>query len=475
MVVTDQLSAAPKTIPDTPSLSELRDRFRGRVFLYGDPEYDRARSLWNAMIDRRPALIAQVASTEDVVEAVRFARVRDLPLSIRGGGHNIAGLAVADAGLMIDFSEMKDIRVDVVSRRVRVQPGAVWGDADRATQPAGLAVPAGIISTTGVAGLTLGGGFGWLTRKWGHTSDHLRSVEIVTADGQVRRASEQENPDLFWALRGGGGNFGVVTEFEFEARELGPMVTAGLILYPMDRASEVISFFREFTATAPEELTCLLVLRIAPPAPFLPESVHGKPVAGIASCYAGPVDDGMRILEPLKAFGEPLVDSIKPKRFTEHQTFLDSGQPHGRHYYWKSEYLPGVPADLGDVMIDHTSRFTSPHSSMLAMHLGGATKRVSPDAGAVSHRGADYVVAIQAAWDDPATSDRHIRWARDFHAEVQPYSTGGVYVNFLTEEEGADRIQQAYEPHIFQRLAEVKAKYDPSNFFRLNKNVPPAR
>jgi FAD/FMN-containing dehydrogenase len=473
--VTDQLDAATKIMPDTPNLNELQARLRGMVLLPGDPDYDRARALWNAMIDRRPALIAQVASTEDVIEAVRFAAKRDLPLSIRGGGHNIAGLAVADNGLMIDFSQMKDVQLDVASRRVRVQPGAVWGEVDRATQPYGLAVPCGIISTTGVAGLTLGGGFGWLTRKWGHTADHLRSVEIVTADGQVRRASESEQPDLFWALRGGGGNFGVVTEFEFEARELGPTVTAGLILYPMDRASEVISFFREFTATAPEELTCLLVLRIAPPAPFLPESVHGKPVAGIAACYAGPVEEGMRILEPLKAFGEPLVDSIKPKPFTEHQTFLDSGQPHGRHYYWKSEYLPAVTADLGEVMIDHCSRFTSPHSSMLSMNLGGATKRVSSEAGAVSHRNADYIVAIQASWEDPATSDRHIQWARDFHAQVQPYSTGGVYVNFLTEEEGADRIQQAYEPHIFRRLAGVKATYDPTNFFRLNKNVPPAR
>jgi FAD/FMN-containing dehydrogenase len=426
------------------------------------------------MIDRRPALIAQCLNTNDVRESINFARDHGLRLSIRGGGHNIAGMAVCDGGLMIDFSLMKNVEVDEASRRVRVQPGAVWGEVDQKTQAYGLAVPSGIISTTGVAGLTLGGGFGWLTRKHGHTADHLRSVTIVTADGNMRSASETEHSDLFWGLRGGGGNFGVVTEFEFEAREIGPTVAAGLILYPMDDAPDVIRFFREYTESAPEELTCLLVLRIAPPAPFLPESVHGKPVVGIAALYAGAPEEGAHVLAPLKSFGSPLADTISPKPYTTHQSFLDSGQPHGRHYYWKSEYLSAVSPDLGEVMIEHARRFTSPHSSMLAMHLGGATKRVSPNAGAVSHRDADYVVAIQGAWDEPETSDQHIGWARDFHAAIRPYSTGGVYVNFLTDDEGADRVRQAYEPDIYARLAQVKSAYDPMNLFRLNKNIAPS-
>ncbi len=452
----------------------LRQHSNADVVQSGDPRYDEARSLWNGMIDRHPALIARCRSANDVSLAVQAAKSSGLPLSIRGGGHNIAGMAVCDDGLMIDCSLMKNIQVDESSRTVRVQPGAVWGDVDQVTQPYGLAVPSGIISTTGVAGLTLGGGFGWLTRKWGHTADHLKSVEIVTADGQIRRASENENADLFWAIRGGGGNFGVVTEFEFEAREIGPTVAAGLVMHPMERAADVIRFFREFTESAPEEVTALLVLRIAPPAPFLPEEVHGKPVAGIVAFYAGEPDDGMNALAPVKAFGEPLADTIGPKDYITHQSFLDSGQPRGRNYYWKSEYVARVDDELGSIMLDHCSRFTSPHSSMLCMHLGGATKRVSVEKGAISHRDAEYVIAMQGAWDEPVGSDEHIQWARDFHADIRPYSTGGVYVNFLTEEEGADRIQAAYEPEIYRRLAQAKASWDPENLFRLNKNIAPA-
>ena len=455
------------------ALESLRVGVRGNVLTAGDPGYDEARSVWNAMIDRRPAVIVQPRETNDISTAVNVAREHGLSLSIKGGGHNIAGMAVCEGGLMIDCSLMRSVNVDPASRRVRVGPGAVWGDVDHVTQPYGLAVPSGIISTTGVAGLTLGGGFGWTTRKWGHTAEHLRQVEIVTADGEIRRASEQENPDLFWAVQGGGGNFGVVTEFEFEARQLDPTVTAGLILYPMDDAPEVIRFFREFTESAPVELTCLLVLRIAPPAPFLPEEVHGKPVAGVAAMYAGDPDEGERALAPLKAFGNPLADTIAKKEYVTHQSFLDSGQPHGRRYYWKSEYLPAVPEELGRIMIDHCNRFTSPHSSMLAMHLGGNAKQSAAGDGAVSHKSAEYVVAIQGAWDDPETDDQHIGWARQFHAAVRPFSTGGTYVNFLTEEEGSERIHEAYEPEIYRQLARIKAAYDPGNLFRHNKNIKP--
>lgn len=448
---------------------------QGNVLTPGDAGYDEARSVWNAMIDRCPAIIVQPKETNDIRAAVNVARDHALPLSIKGGGHNIAGMAVCDDGLMIDCSLMRSVNVDPSTRRVRVGPGAVWGDVDQVTQPYGMVVPSGIISTTGVAGLTLGGGFGWTTRKWGHTADHLRQVEIVTADGEIRTANAQENADLFWAIQGGGGNFGVVSEFEFEARELDPTVTAGLILYPMDDAPEVVRFFREFTESAPEELTCLLVLRIAPPAPFLPEEVHGKPVAGIAAMFAGDPVEGERVLAPLKAFGNPLADSITKKEYVTHQSFLDSGQPHGRRYYWKSEYLPAVPAELGQIMIDQCSKFTSPHSSMLAMHLGGNAKQAASGEGAVSHKSADYVVAIQGAWDDPETDDQHIGWARQFHAAVRPFSTGGTYVNFLTEEEGVERIHDAYEPGIYQQLARIKADYDPDNLFRHNKNITPAQ
>jgi FAD/FMN-containing dehydrogenase len=466
--------SATGTRLDRVEIESLKSGLSGNVLVRGDPGYDEARSVWNAMIDRHPAVIVQPRDAADVAAAVNAARESGLPLSVRGGGHNIAGMAVSQDGLMIDCSLMKSVTVDQDTRRVRVQPGAVWGDVDQVTQPYGLAVPSGIISTTGVAGLTLGGGFGWTTRKFGHTADHVRSVEIVTADGQIRRASEEEHADLFWAIRGGSGNYGIVTEFEFEARELGPTITGGLILYPMDDAPEVIRFFREFSSSGPEELTCLLVLRIAPPAPFLPEEVHGKPVSGIAAMYAGDPEEGERVLAPLKAFGNPLADTIGQKPYVTHQSFLDSGQPHGRRYYWKSEYLPDVPEALGQIMIDNCRNFTSPHSSMLAMRLGGATKRMSKENGAVSHRAADFIVAIQSAWEDPETDDQHIQWAREFHAAVRPFSTGGTYVNFLTEEESGDRIQDAYEPEIYQRLARVKAVYDPTNLFRHNKNIVPA-
>jgi FAD/FMN-containing dehydrogenase len=466
------MTSTPKFRTD---LVRLRATLSGSLLTPEDEGYDQARSVWNGMIDRRPAYVVQPVSADDVVAGLRFAREMNLPISIRGGGHNIAGMAVCDGGVMIDFSRMHRVTVQPDTRRVVVQPGAVWADVDEVTQPHGLAVPSGIISSTGVAGLTLGGGFGWTTRAWGHTSDHLRSVEIVTADGEIRRASEDEHADLFWAIRGGGGNFGIVTEFEFEARQLGPEVAGGLVLHSMADAPDVIRFFREFTETAPDEVTALLVLRIAPPAPFLPEAVHGKPVAGIAAMYAGDPEDGMRALAPVKEFGNPLADAITQKAYTAHQSFLDSGQPHGRRYYWKSEYVPAIAPELGNAMISHCSRFPTPFSSMLAMHLGGATTRTSPDAGAVSHRDAGYVVAIQAAWENPADDSANISWARQFHADLRPWSSGGTYVNFLTEEEHGARIQQAYEPEIYQKLARIKATYDPENIFRQNKNIQPAQ
>jgi FAD/FMN-containing dehydrogenase len=448
-------------------------RLRGELLRSGDPGYDEARAIWNAMIDRRPGLILRCADEADVVEAVRFAAAHDLLFSIRGGGHNIAGTAVADGGLMIDLSALKEVLIDPVSRTVRAQPGIVLGDLDRAAQAHGLVVPAGAISTTGLAGLTLGGGFGWLTRSMGFTSDHLRSVRIVTADGSLRTASAAEHPDLFWAVRGGGGNFGAVTAFEFSALPLGPTVVAGLVLYPIDQAPAAIRHFRDVTAAAPEELTALLFLRTAPAAPFLPPAVHGTPVVGIAVCYAGPVEAGERAVAPLKAFGAPLADTIKPKPFAEHQTLFDSGQPHGRRYYWKSEYLSAIGDELSAALVEHCGRFTSPFSSLLLMHLGGAGRRAETGATAVGFRDAEYIVNVQASWEDPTADDRHVGWARAFDAALRPFSIG-TYVNFLTDDEVRDAARQVYDPTTYARLAEVKRRYDPDNRFRLNKNVAPA-
>ena len=448
------LDGTDTAIP-APALEGLAARLRGAVLRPGDAGYDEARAVWNATIDRRPALVVRCAGAADVIDAVNFARDHGLLLSVRGGGHNIAGTAVCDGGLMIDLSPLKGIHVDPAAQTVRVQPGAAWGDVDRETQVFGLAVPSGIVSTTGVAGLTLGGGFGWLTRKHGFTCDSLLSVDIVTADGALRSASAGENPDLFWGVRGGGGNFGVVTSFEFRAHPVGPRVVAGMVLHPMERAPEVLGFFRELTAGAPEEL-------------------HGAPVAAIAVCHAGPIEDGERAVGPLKAFGPPLVDLIGPKPFAAHQTMLDAAQPPGRHYYWKSEYLPDLGPEAATVLIDHAGRITSPQSAVMVMHLGGAAARVPRDATAAANRDAEYVLNVAGSWLDARESDRHIGWVQGLWRAMRPLSTGGTYVNFLTGDAEPDRVRAAYGPATYDRLAALKARYDPTNLFRLNQNIRPA-
>ena len=458
---------------DETALETFRARLRGPLLRSGDQGYDEARTLWNAMIDRHPSCILRCTGAADVIAAVGFAREHDILLAVRGGGHNIAGTAICDGGMVIDLSLMKGVRVELGSQTVQVQPGCAWGDVDHETQPFGFAVPSGIVSTTGVSGLTLGGGFGWLTRKYGYTCDNLLSVDIVTADGRFLRASEQENQDLFWGVRGGGGNFGVVTSFQFRMRALGPTVMAGMVLHPIDRAREVIDFYRELTSTAPDELSSLLIIRIAPPAPFLPKEVHGKPVAGIAVCYAGPAEEGVEAVRPLKEFGSPLVDLIGPKPFSAHQTMLDAAQPPGRHYYWKSEYLHSIEDGARDVMLANTGEFPSPESALLTMHLGGAMSRVKEEDMAVGHRDVSYIVNIAASCVDPAKTQGCVSWAREFWSAVRPYSTGGVYVNFLTEDEGQDRVTAAYGPKKYDRLVALKNKYDPSNLFRLNQNIRP--
>ena len=465
---------APAAVPDRQGLNAFAAGLDCPAYWPGEAGYGEATRIWNAMIERRPALVVRPGDPGEVARCIRFARESGLPLSVRGGGHNIAGTALCDGGQTIDLSPRKGVRVDPASGRVHVQPGATWADVDRETQPHGLVVPGGIVSTTGVAGFTLGGGFGWVSRRHGFAADNLVAAEIVTADGAVLRTSAEENPDLFWAIRGGGGNFGIVTSFEFEARPHGPEVVAGLVLHPMSRAEEVLALFREMTGGASDRLTCVLIMRKAPPLPILPKEVHGAPVAGIAVCYSSQVEEGDEAVLPVKRFGEPLADTIGRKPFTAHQQFLDGGQPFGRRYYWKSEYLDALPEAADEAVIRHAGAVTSPHSAVLVMHLGGAAARIPEEATAVGNRRAELVFNIQGSWEDAAEDQRHIAWARDFWSAIRPFSSGGTYVNFLTQDAGEDRVLAAYGPELYARLARVKARYDPENLFRANQNIRPA-
>ncbi len=455
---------------DDAAVQKFQSGLRGRLLRPDDDGYDDTRKVWNGTIDKRPGLIVQCAGLADVIDAVRFAREHDLLVSVRGGGHNVAGNALCDGGMMIDLSPMKGVRVDPVQRNAHAQAGLTLGDLDHETQSFGLAVPAGIVSTTGIAGLTLGGGFGWITRKYGLTCDNLFSADIVTADGEMVTASEEENSDLYWGIRGGGGNFGVVTSFEYQLQPVGPTVLAGLIVYPMEKAPELLRFYRDWAPDTPEELGTIFVLRLAPPAPFLPEEIHGKPIAAVFVCYCGPIDEGERVLQPLRQFGTPVADAIVPKPFTVHQTMLDAMQPSGRNYYWKSDDLPGLNDGAIDTIVAHSEAITSPTTIVAMFQLGGAASRVAEDATAYSHRNAQHALNCNASWDqgDPGP---HIQWARDFSSAMQPYSTG-VYVNFLGDE-GEDRAKAAYGAQKYDRLVALKNRYDPTNFFRLNQNIKP--
>ena len=458
------------------ALEALAARVCGPVLQPGQPDYEAARQVWNATIDRYPAAIARCSGAADVKDCVDFARASETPLSVRGGGHNIAGTAICEDGLVIDLSGLRSVQVDPQRRRVRVAPGATLGDLDRETQAFGLAVPGGIVSTTGIAGVTLAGGFGWLTRKWGYTSDSLLSVDLVTAAGDFVRASRDENADLFWAIRGGGGNFGIVTSFEYQAHPLGPQVMAGIVVHPFSRAHETVELYRQLCETPPDELTCLLLLRKAPPAPFLPAEVHGRPIAAIAACYAGGLAAARKAIRPLKTFGRPLADTIEPKPFCDHQKLLDAAQPKGRRYYWKSDYVGAFPAGLADVLLAAAEGLTSPHSAILVMQLGGAMGRVGEGESAVSHRNARYLVNFSASWEH-TPDEAHVAWARQCLSAMTPFSLGGGYVNFLTADElaaGDTRVRAAYGAAKYARLAVLKARWDPTNLFRHNQNIGPA-
>jgi FAD/FMN-containing dehydrogenase len=466
---------ATRTTSEAPTIDveRLRAGVRGTVILPADPGYDTARRIWNGAIDRRPACIARCTGVADVVAAVGFARERDLPVAVRAGGHGVGGHALCDGGVVIDLSPMKGIRVDPVARTARAEAGVLWGELDRETQLHGLATVGGIVTHTGIAGLTLGGGIGWLMRKHGATVDNLVSADLVTADGEVLTASENENPDLFWAIRGGGGNFGIVTSFEFRLHPVGPIVFAGLVFHPLEDAPEVLRFYRELAAAAPDELTTIVELELAPPLPFLPEDVHGKPIVMVGACYAGPPEDGAEVLRPLKQFGNPIVDLLEPKPYLALQSTFDPLVPHGWHRHWKSVELPPLTDGAIDTLIDHTSRITSPRSYTIILQLGGALGRVPEDATAFSQRDAAHNVVINAVWtEDDQEGDRHTAWAHDFFDAVKPHARDRVYVNFLGDE-GPDRVRQAYGAAKYDRLVEVKRAYDPTNVFRLNQNIEP--
>jgi FAD/FMN-containing dehydrogenase len=450
------------------------DGFRGRLISPGDPDFDAARAIWNGAIDRHPRLIAQCIGTTDVVAAVRFARDHDLEIAIRGGGHNVAGTAVCDGGIVIDLSSMRAVRVDPAGRRAWVQGGALWGDVDRETQAHGLATTGGIVSHTGVAGLTLGGGIGWLMRKHGLTIDNLLAVDVVTADGKVLRAYEHENPDLFWALRGGGGNFGVVTSFEFRLHSVGPTILAGPILWDATDAVEVLRAYREFVRNAPDDLGTVVRFGTAPPLSDIPEGLHGRPVVMVGACYAGPIEDGERVLRPLRSSRTPLLDLIGPTPYVKFQSALDSTVPHGWNYYWKSTHLPELHDDLIDVIAEHAFSSSSPRSYAAMFHLKGAVSRVAASGTAFGHRQASHAITLDGVWRPGETfGDGETAWSKAFFAALGRFREG-VYVNFLGNDEAPGRVREAYGGSVYDRLVDVKTTYDPDNVFHHNQNIRPA-
>jgi FAD/FMN-containing dehydrogenase len=457
---------------DDTLVGTLEPRFAGELIGPEDPGFEAARRVWNGTVDRRPALIARCAGADDVVAALDFARDRDLAVAVRGGGHNVAGNAVCDRGVVIDLSAMKGVEVDPDRRIARVQPGVVLGELDRATQAHGLAVPTGNVSMTGVAGLTLGGGLGWIARKHGPTCDNLLAADVVTADGTRLRATEEENPDLLWGLRGGGGNFGIVTAFEYRLHPLGPEVIAGGVVHAFADAPEVFGFFSDYVAAAPDELSVVAsTFRAAAPMPVPPE-VYGELVTVLAVCWAGDPIEGERVLGPLRRFGRPLADLVGRMPYTALQSASDASYPHGQRNYWKSQYVDQIPEAAVARLMEHAPRMPSPLSSFYFQHLGGALRRRGAEQAAFGHRDAAFDFTILTVWRDAAADGAQIASARDFHAAMQPYATG-VYVNNLGVE-GADRVRAAYAPATWARLVALKDRHDPENVFRLNQNIAPS-
>jgi FAD/FMN-containing dehydrogenase len=471
--VTFERSDGASWAPPSDALDILRSQLRGSLCLPGEPGYEQARTVWNAMIDRHPAAIVRAAGTADVMRAVNLAREHELVLAVRGGGHNIAGNAVCDGGLMLDLTPMKSVRVDPSTRTARVEPGVTLGELDKETQAFGLATPTGINSTTGIAGLTLGGGFGWLSRKLGLTIDHLLAADVVLARGALVHASPNENEDLFWAIRGGGGNFGVVTSFEFRLHPVGPQVFAGLLVHPFANATQLLREYRRVVASAPDELSCWVVLRKAPPLPFLPKEIHGREVAVFAFCYAGEPNRGEAAIAPLRALGTPAGEMVGPLPFVAWQQALDPLLTPGRRNYWKSHDLKELSDAAIDLLVEYVGRLPSPECEILIGHLGGAVNRVPAAATAYPHRDVTFVTNVHTRWADPSQDRICISWARELFDEISPHATGGVYVNFMPEDE-TDRVRRGAYGQNYDRLAQIKATYDPDNLFRQNQNIQPA-
>jgi FAD/FMN-containing dehydrogenase len=445
--------------------------FTGELIAPGDAGYDGARAVWNGAIDRRPALIARCREPADVIAALQLARERELPIAVRAGGHGVAGLAVIDDGLVIDLSPMKGVAVDAHARTARAGAGVLWGELDAATQVHGLATVGGIVTHTGIAGLTLGGGIGWLMRRHGATVDNLVQADVVTPEGRTVTASEDENPDLLWGLKGGGGNFGVVTSFEYRLHPVGPTVLAGPLYHALEDGPELLRFYRDFIAEAPDALTTIVNLRPAPPLPVLPPELHGRPVVAIAACWAGEPAEGERALHALRRFGNPLIDLIAPRPYVQLQGMFDPVVPHGWHYHWKSWELPPLTDAAIDALVDQAATITSPRSYIIVFQLGGAVARGGDTA--FGQRAEGHDVNINAAWlPGDAEADRHVRWTRDTFAALEPHGAGRAYVNFLGDE-GQDRVRDAYGEEKYARLVALKRAYDPDNVLRSNQNVKP--
>jgi FAD/FMN-containing dehydrogenase len=454
-------------------IEKLAANFDGELIRPQEAGYDAARQIWNGHVQRRPALIARCRGAADVMAAVRICREHDLPASVRGGGHAVAGHAICEGGVVIDLSAMTGSRVDPLARTIQLQGGCLTAHLDRESQAFGLAATGGIVGHTGMGGLTLGGGLGHLMRKFGLAIDGLRSCDVVTADGDLVVASEQEHPDLFWALRGGGGNFGIVTSFTFELQPLGPTVLAGMVAWSMDHAPEVLRFLRELIADAPDELGMMANLRLAPSLPIVPEELHGKPSVALIPTYAGPAAAGRDVLAPIRRLPTPVLDAVTPRPYVAHQKLFDAAYPHGRHYYWKSHKLGPLTDEVIDVVVEHAAQVTSRLSAIPIFCLGGAVARVPEESTAFPYRDASHDLNIVASWlpEEAGDADRHIEWVRGLFAALEPHSRG-VYVNF-TSDDAAERVRQAYTEGQWSRLTALKAKYDPTNFFRMNANIPP--
>jgi FAD/FMN-containing dehydrogenase len=449
----------------------LRSRFRGALLRPGEEGYDEARRVWNGAIDRRPALIARCAGADDVAVAVRFARAHDLLVSVRGGGHAVAGHAVADRGLMIDLSPMKAVRVDPGARTARAAGGVLLGELDRATQRFGLAVPSGIVSHTGIGGLTLGGGLGHTMRRFGLTVDNLRSVDLVTAEGEPLHVDAWTEPELFWGLRGGGGNFGIATAFEYRLHPVGPVLLGGPIFWSLADAPEVLRHLRDLAPQAPDELGMVLFARLAPPGPLVPPEHYGRPVLGLTLTWVGDPAEGQRAVAPLRRVAPPIADNLRPLPYLAVQSLVDGGNQHGMHYHWRSQRIPVLADEVIDVLCGLTDTITSPLSYTAGFVMGGTAGKVNPDATAVGERGDGFELSIVAAWPPPDPDrERHLAWVRGGSDALRPYRTG-VFSHFLSDE-GTAGVEAAYG-HRLERLTALKDRYDPENVFRMNANIPP--